>query len=153
MSNTITYIKTIDEVIKIHEKTVEVSGGGSLGILNTHSLEAALEHIQNDDYYPLFADKLAHLFFATNKSHCFQDGNKRIAISLGMRFLLDNGYVLFLQKFAQKMEMVSYQVAAGRIGKELLHEIISSFLSEDDYSEELKIKILHCIEVPLLDND
>jgi death-on-curing protein len=148
VSNTITYIKTIDEVIKIHEKTVEVSGGGSLGILNTHSLEAALEHIQNDDYYPLFADKLTHLFFAANKSHCFQDCNKRIAISLGMRFLLDNGYVFFVQKFAQKMEMVSYQVAAGRIDKELLHDIISSILSEDDYSEELKLKIWHCIESP-----
>jgi death-on-curing protein len=57
VSSAITYIKTIDEVIKIHEKTVDVSGGGSLGILNTHSLEAALEHIQNDDYYPFFADK------------------------------------------------------------------------------------------------
>lgn len=148
MSNPITYIKSIDEVIEIHRKTVNVSGGGSLGILNTHSLEAALEHIQNDDYYPSFAHKLTHLFFAANKSHCFQDGNKRIAISLGMRFLLDNGYVFFVQKFAEKMEMVSYQVAAGRIDKELLHDIVSSILSEDDYSEELKLKIWHCIESP-----
>ena len=148
MSSSITYIKSIDEVIEIHRKTVDVSGGGSLGILNTHSLEAALEHIQNDDYYPFFADKLTHLFFAANKSHCFQDGNKRIAISLGMKFLLDNGYLYVIQKFAEKMEMVSYQVAASRIDKELLHEIISSILSEDDYSEELKLKIWHCIESP-----
>lgn len=148
MSNSITYIKTIDEVIEIHRKTVDVSGGGSLGILSTHSLESALGHIQNDDYYPDFAHKLTHLFFSANKSHCFQDGNKRIAISLGMRFLLDNGYLYVIQKFAEKMEMVSYQVAAGRIDKELLHDIISSILSEDDYSEELKLKILHCIELP-----
>jgi death on curing protein len=148
VSNSITYIKAIDEVIEIHRKTVDVSGGGSLGILNTHSLEAALEHIQNDDYYPFFADKLTHLFFAANKSHCFQDGNKRIAISLGMKFLLDNGYLYVIQKFAEKMEMVSYQVAAGRIDKELLHDIVSSILSEDDYSEELKLKIWHCIDKP-----
>lgn len=147
MSNRpITYIKTIDEVIKIHEKTVDVSGGGSLGVRSTHSLEAALDHIQNDDYYPTFADKLTHLFFSANKSHCFQDGNKRIAISLGMKFLLDNGYLYAIQIFAQKMEMVSYHVAAGRIDKKLLHDIISSILSEDDYSEELKLKIWHCIE-------
>lgn len=148
MSSSITYIKTIDEVIEIHRKTVDVSGGGSLGILNTHSLEAALELIQNDDYYPTFSEKLTYLFFAANKSHCFQDGNKRIAISLGMRFLLDNGYVFVVQKFAHKMEMVSYQLAAGRIDKELLHEIINSILFENDYSEELKLKIWHRIESP-----
>ncbi len=145
MSRSITYIKTIDEVIEIHRKTVGVSGGGSLGVLNTHSLEAALEHIQNDDYYPDFVNKLTHLFYAANKSHCFQDGNKRIAISLGMKFLLDNGYLYVIQKFAEKMEMVSYQVAAGRIDKTLLHEIVNSILYEDEYSEALKLKLLHCI--------
>jgi death on curing protein len=146
VSRSITYIKTIDEVIEIHRKTVDVSGGGSLCILNTHSLEAALEHIQNDDYYPNFADKVTHLFYAANKSHCFQDGNKRIAISLGMKFLLDNGYLYVIQKFAAKMEMVSYQVAAGRIDKTLLHEIVNSILYEADYSEALKLKLLHCID-------
>lgn len=151
MSKAVTYIKTIDEVIEIHRKTVDVSGGGSLGILNTHSLEAALEHIQNDDYYPLFADKLIHLFFAANKSHCFQDGNKRIAISLGMKFLLDNGYLYVIQKFAEKMEMVSYQLAAGRIDKELLGDIIKSVLYEADYSEELKLRILDSI-TPKVEN-
>jgi death-on-curing protein len=146
VSSPITYIKTIDEVIEIHRKTVEISGGGSLGILTTHSLEAALEHIQNDDYYPLFVDKLTHLFFVANKSHCFQDGNKRIAIALGMKFLLDNGYLYVIQKFAHNMEMFSYQLAAGRINKVLLHEIISSVLYEDDHSEELKLKIKNSIE-------
>jgi len=146
VSSPITYIKTIDEVIEIHRKTVEISGGGSFGILNTHSLEAALEHIQNDDYYPLFVDKLTHLFFIANKSHCFQDGNKRIAIALGMKFLLDNGYLYVIQKFARNMEMVSYQLAAGRINKALLHEIINSVLYEDDHSEELKLKIKRSIE-------
>jgi len=147
VNRAITYIKSIDEVIEIHRKTVDVSGGGSLGILNTHSLQATLEHIQNDDYYPLFADKLTHLFFSANKSHCFQDGNKRITISLGMKFLLDNGYLYVIQKFAERMEMVSYQLAAGRIDKALLHEIISSILYEKDYSEELKLKIFHCIQL------
>lgn len=143
----INYIVSIEEVISIHEKTVEVSGGGSVGVLDTHSLEAALEHIQNDDYYPTFTDKLNHLIYAANKSHCFQDGNKRIAISLGMKFLLDNGYLSVIQKFAHKMEMVSYQLAAGRIDKELLHEIINSILYEDEYSDSLKIKIVNSIQL------
>ncbi|MFK5987179.1 MAG: type II toxin-antitoxin system death-on-curing family toxin [Pseudomonadota bacterium] len=146
MSNAIIYIQSIEEVILVHQKTVEVSGGGADGVLNTHSLEAALEHIQNDDYYPTFVDKLVHLFYAANKSHCFQDGNKRIAISLGMKFLLDNGYLFIIERFARQMEMVSYQVAAGRIDKELLHQIIDSILNEDDYSDSLKIQIVNCIK-------
>ena len=146
MNNAIIYITSIEEVKMIHQKTVEVSGGGTIGILNTHSLEAALEHIQNDDYYPTFLDKLVHLFYVANKSHCFQDGNKRIAISLGMKFLLDNGYLSIIQKFAHKMEMVSYQLAAGRIDKELLHDIIGSILNSEEYSDSLKIKIANSIQ-------
>jgi death on curing protein len=140
--NKIKYIESIDEVVEIHKKTVEVSGGGADGILNLNSLSACLEHIQNDTYYPTFSDKLTHLFFIANKSHSFQDGNKRIAIALGMKFLLNNGYLYIIQKFAEKMESVSYQLAASRIDKELLHDIIYSLLHEDDYSEELKLRII-----------
>lgn len=147
MSNQVVYIKSIEQVIAIHEKTVEISGGGSNGILNLNSLEAAIEHIQNDLYYPVFADKLTHLFFVANKGHCFQDGNKRIAIALGMRFLLDNGYLYVIQKFAERMETVSYHLAASRIDKDLLLEIINSILHEDDYSEELKLKIAEVINI------
>lgn len=145
MNNKINYLKDIDEVIDIHNKTVEISGGGALGILNLNSLEACLEHIRNDDYYPTFIDKLTHLVFIANKSHSFQDGNKRIAIALGMKFLLNNGYLSFIQKFASKMEMVSYQLAASRINKDLLRDIIASILTEEDYSEELKIRIKNSI--------
>lgn len=146
MSNTIKYIESVKEVIEIHEKTITVSGGGTYGVLNLYSLEACLEQIQNDMYYPTFEDKLTHLFFIANKSHSFQDGNKRIAIALGMKFLLNNGYLFIIQKFAEKMESVSYHLAAGRIDKELLHDIIYSIVNEDDYSEELKLRIMKAIE-------
>jgi len=140
------YIDSIEEVIEIHKKTIEVSGGGTDGIINLNSLETCLEQIKNDDYYPTFADKLTHLFYIANKSHSFLDGNKRIAISLGMKFLLNNGYVFIVQKFAEKMEIVSYHLAASRIDKELLREIINSIIYEDDYSEELKLKIKDAIQ-------
>ena len=146
MNEPVIYIKSIDEVVEIHKKTVELSGGGTVGIINTHSLKAALEHIQNNDYYPVYIDKLTHLVFVANKSHCFQDGNKRIAISLGMKFLLDNGYLYVIQKFAHNMEMVSYHLAAGRINKDLLHDIIESILTEEEYSESLKIRIADSIK-------
>jgi len=145
VSNTIKYIETIEEVVEIHKKTIAISGGGTDGIVNLNSLEACLEHIQNDIYYPTFTDKLTHLFFIANKSHSFQDGNKRIAIALGMKFLLNNGYLFIIQKFAEKMESISYHLAASRISKELLQEIIYSIVYEDDYSEELKLKIIKAI--------
>lgn len=142
----IKYIESIEEVISIHKKTVEVSGGGADGILNLNSLQAALEQIQNDMYYPTFCDKLTHLFFIANKSHSFHDGNKRIAIALGMKFLLNNGYLYAIQRFAERMEIVSWHLAASNIDKDLLKELIYSILYEDDYSEELKIKLYNAID-------
>jgi len=44
---------SIEQAIAIHKKTVEISGGGSDGVLDSGRLESVLEHIQNDDYYPL----------------------------------------------------------------------------------------------------
>lgn len=143
--NTIIYITDIQEVVNIHKKTIAISGGGADGIIDIGSLCAALEHIQNDMYYPTFIDKLTHLFFAANKSHCFQDGNKRIAISLGCIFLLKNGYLDAAQRFLYKMETISYHLAAGRIEKEFLRDIIESLVYKEDFSEEIKLKLIHCI--------
>ncbi len=143
--NTIVYITDIQEVINIHKKTISVSGGGTDSIINIGSLDAALEHIQNNLYYPSFIDKLTHLFFATNKSHCFFDGNKRIAISLGSIFLLKNGYLDAATRFLYKMETISYHLAAGRIDKDFLREIIDSIVYEEDFSEAIKLRLIHCM--------
>jgi len=136
---------TIEEVVETHKLTVKVSGGGSNGILDIGKLESVLQHIQNDDYYPTFEAKLNHLVFCANKFHCFEDGNKRIAISVGAQFLLVNGYVFIVPKFIQEMENISYHLAAGKIDKDLLLEIIISILYEPEYSEELRLKILNAI--------
>jgi len=137
---------TIDQAIEIHKLTVRVSGGGADGVLHPELLVSALAHIQNDDYYPLFEDKLTHLVFATNKFHCFQDGNKRISLSLGAQFLLLNGYMFAATRFLQEMENISYHVAAGCIDKNFLKEIISSIIYESEFSEELKLKIYNAIK-------
>jgi death-on-curing protein len=136
---------TLEQAVETHRKTVEVSGGGALGAMNLGPLESVLEHIQNDLYYPEFEDKLTHLFFSANKFHCFQDGNKRIAISLGTQFLLLNGYVFVASRFMREMENISYHVAAGRIDKVLLKEIISAVIEDGTDDEELKMKIFHAI--------
>jgi death-on-curing protein len=136
----------IEQAIETHKLTVRISGGGADGILDAGRLESALQHIQNDDYYPAFEDKLTHLVFAANKFHCFEDGNKRISISLGTQFLLLNGYFYCSEKFIREMENISYHLAAGEIDKPLLLEIITSIINEPDFSEELKLKILNCVQ-------
>lgn len=138
---TLIYI-SIEQTVEIHKKTVEISGGGSVGQLDLGLLESALHHIQNDDYYPTFEDKLTHLVFCANKFHCFEDGNKRISISLGAQFLLLNGYLHCSETFLREMENISYHLAAGRIDKDFLKEIVSSIINEKKLSEEIKLELL-----------
>ena len=141
---------TIDQAVKIHAKTVEVSGGGSHGMLDKGRLESVLEHIQNDSYYPTFLDKITHLFFCANKFHCFQDGNKRIAITLSAQFLLFNGYMYCVSDFMREMENISYHLAAGKIDKEFLRDLIEAVINESfDENEELKLRLLHAIQEEL----
>jgi len=136
---------TLEQAVEIHRKTVEISGGGALGHLELGKLDSVLENIQNDDYYSSFEDKLTHLFFCACKFHCFQDGNKRIALTLCAQMLLLNGYLYCAGNFIREMENISYHVAAGNIDKDLLHEVITAHLSEDSDNEELKLKILYAI--------
>lgn len=134
------------QALEIHKKTVDKSGGGDYGSINLGYLDSVLKHIQNDDYYPTFEDKLTHLIWSINKNHSFSDGNKRLSIVLGGQFLLLNGYLYCSNRFFYEMENISYHLAAGRISKELLQNIIHSFLeNEDDFSEELKFEILMAI--------
>lgn len=136
---------TLEQAIEIHRKTVEVSGGGAFGHLDLGKLDSVLEHIQNDDYYPTFEEKLTHLFFSACKFHCFQDGNKRIAITLSTQMLLYNGYLYCASSFLREMENISYHVAAGNIDKDLLREVITACLERDEENEALKLKILNAI--------
>lgn len=136
---------TIEQAVMLHEKTVEISGGGILEHLDIGRLESVLQHIQNDDYYPTFEDKLTHLFFSACQFHCFADGNKRIAIVLGAQMLLLNGYLYCAGSFISEMENISYHVAAGRIDKELLGEIMTAFVNENLDNEEIKLKIYQAI--------
>ena len=136
---------TLDQAIDIHAKTVEVRGGGALGKLDIGLLDGVLQNIQNDVYYPTIEDKLTHLFFSACKFHCFQDGNKRIAITLCAQMLLFNGYLYCVSSFLREMENISYHVAAGNIDKALLHEVITAHLNEASDNEELKMKIWHAM--------
>ena len=137
---------TLEQAQAIHEKTIVYSGGGTCAALDIGKLDSVLEHIQNDDYYPTFVDKLTHLFFCTCQFHCFADGNKRLAITLSAQFLLFNGYMAVAKNFFTITENISYHVASGKISKELLHKIITAIMDGTYESDEtLKLEIYRAI--------
>ena len=136
---------TLDQAIEVHAKTVEVSGGGTLGQLDIGKLASVLDHIQNDDYYPTFDKKLTHLFFCACKFHCFADGNKRIAITLCAQMLLLNGYLGSVKAFIYEAENISYHVAAGSICKDLLGDWMLAVLTGQVEVESLKLRIFNSI--------
>lgn len=137
---------TLEQAKAIHARTIYHSGGGVYDALDLGRLEGVLENIQNDDYYPTFADKLTHLFFCACKFHCFADGNKRIAITLATQFLLLNGYQELAETFLPVTENISYQVAAGRIDKPLLHRLLTALLDGSyDQDEALKMALYYAI--------
>ena len=70
---------------------------------------------------------------------------KKISNQLGAQFLLSNRYYFIVSKFIQEMENISYQIASGKINKELLKEIIISLINEPEFSESLRLKILNAI--------
>lgn len=86
------------------------------------------------------------LFFCTCEFHCFADGNKRLAITLSLQFLLFNGYMGIARNFMSITENISYHVAAGKISKELLHKIMTAIMDGTyEQNETLKIEIMNAI--------
>jgi death-on-curing protein len=62
-------------------------------------------------------------------------------LALSTYFLEINGWSFVCNKFIREMENFVVDVADNVIDKELLKEIITSILFEDEFSEILKIKI------------
>ncbi len=135
----------VAHAVSVHDWIIEHSGGLA-GTKDIGQLESPLQHIQNDWYYPEMEDKLTHLVFSINKNHAFNDGNKRSSLALGAYFLELNGFDYVVKRFVREMENIAVWVADNVIDKALLHQIISSVLYEDDYSESVKVAIVEAVE-------
>lgn len=135
------YFDTV-HAITVHDEIIKQSGG-LMGIAKYGQLDSIIDFVQNDIYYKELEDKLTYLVYAINTGHCFTDGNKRSSIALSAYFLAINNCIFLVEKFITKMENIAVDVADNRINKDLLFEIISSIIYEDDYSEELKLKLIY----------
>ncbi len=129
----------------VYDKTIEESGGGFSGIRDEKGISFTLDTIRNDDYYPEFEEKLTFLIFNFCSGHYFNDGNKRIALTLGTYFLHKNGRYWDACNFMSQLETVVYHIAASRINKDLLLRIIRCFLNHQDYDEPLKFDLMKAI--------
>ena len=145
MNEALKYID-YDEALVIYNRTIDASGGGLNGVKDEGGIRKVLDFVQNDLYYPTFVEKLTYLVFGLCTGHYFEDSNKRVALTIGMCFLVHNGYYWHAYGFMQCMEAIIYHVAAGRIDKELLQRIIACFMANEDYPEDLKLEIIHVID-------
>jgi len=127
--------------VKEHDYIIENSGGLT-GAKDLGLLHSTLDFVQDDIYYPELADKVSYLFYSINKNHAFNDGNKRSSIALSAYFLELNGLDYLVSKFIALMENIAVDVADNKIDRDLLLEIITSIIYEDDFSYELKLKLI-----------
>ncbi len=143
--NKIQYI-SYDETIDVYNKTIEKSGGGFSGVRDKGGITSVLDFIQNDTYYPDFVSKISYLVFRFCSGHFFNDGNKRIALTLGAYFLHKNGHFWAATQFMQRMEAIIYHIAASNINDNLLLRIMVYVVDCQDFDDILKIDIIHAME-------
>ncbi|MGX3045838.1 type II toxin-antitoxin system death-on-curing family toxin [Helicobacter sp. T3_23-1056] len=120
---------SLDDTIALHDKMIGVMGGlKGFDKSRVAYLESALEHIQNDDFYPSFLDKLTHLIFCCVKFHPFLDGNKRSAILIARVFIKINYPQNLPNDFYAKLENVVVDVASDEMNKESLRDFLAQLL-------------------------
>jgi len=95
-------ILTTDEVITMHEKLIEATGG-SPGLRDIGLLESAIlgcvQTFGGEDLYPTIIEKAARMAYSLCKNHPFIDGNKRVAVTaLLVTLRVNDVFVHFTQR-------------------------------------------------------
>lgn len=91
---------TADDVIQIHSRVIQRSGGMD-GLRDRASLEAAvsapMQSFGGQDFYPTTVEKIARLGYGLASNHAFVDGNKRIGAMMTQLLLKWNGFQMSLR--------------------------------------------------------
>jgi len=83
---------SLQETLELHRQLI-LRFGGAAGVRDKGLLESALVRPQTG-YYDTLSMQAAALLQSLCRSHCFIDGNKRVAFATAAVFLLMNGYRL-----------------------------------------------------------
>lgn len=69
-----------------------------------------------------------------------------MGLAFGGLFLQLNGLYKSNMMYIQRMESITYYIAAGNINSTLLTKVLESIISKEDYDEDLKIELLTAFE-------
>ncbi|WP_437673184.1 type II toxin-antitoxin system death-on-curing family toxin [Sorangium sp. So ce131] len=110
---------TLPEVIFLHERVLEASGGAA-GVRDLRALEAAVAQPKatfgGEDLYPTALAKAATLCFSLVQGHPFVDGNKRVGHASMDVFLMLNGY--YLDADVDEQERIMLALASGSLPRD-----------------------------------
>lgn len=99
---------SVDDVVALHQATLETMGGGSRPLLQPGALDSALHRPQLAAHYEGadLATQAALLVGGIAMAHAFEDGNKRTALMVGDVFIHSNGWWIFAEPlaFAKQIE-------------------------------------------------
>lgn len=116
---------TVDEVIMLHGKLLEATGGFP-GLRDRGLLESAVLSVnagfEDIERYPTAEEKAARLAYALISNHPFVDGNKRVGVLSMLMMLKLNGVTLRYTQ--QELIDLGLAVASGKMGYEEILEWI-----------------------------
>lgn len=114
---------TLIEVLELHRRIIEQSGGAS-GIRDIGLLESAIAQPRmtfgGEDLYPSLLEKAAALGFSIVMNHPFVDGNKRTGHAATETFLVLNG--VEINASVDEQERVVLAIASGKLKREAFVE-------------------------------
>lgn len=110
---------TVDEVLMLHGKLLEATGGFP-GLRDRGLLESAILGVnagfEDVEKYPTAEEKAARLAYALIGNHPFVDGNKRVGILAMLMMLNLNGVTLRYTQ--QELIDLGLAAASGKMGYE-----------------------------------
>ena len=110
---------TLDEVLEVHARLLQQSGGAE-GVRDRAALESSLaqpnQSLDDRELYPSVPAKAAALGFFLARNHPFVDGNKRVAPAALEITLVMNGFEIAAS--VDEQEQVMLALAAGTLGRE-----------------------------------
>ncbi len=118
---------TANEIISVHNKLIEKSGG-AYGVRDMDLLLSAVASANNSfdnvEQYPTISEKAARLAFAIISNHAFVDGNKRIGIlTMLMTLKLNHINIAYTQ---QELIDLGLSVANGSYKYNQIYDWIKS---------------------------
>ena len=110
---------SLREILELHAKIIEVSGGAR-GIRDIRALESAINQprltFNRSDLYPDVFAKASALCFFLVMNHPFVDGNKRVGHAAMETFLILNGFEI--EASVDEQEKIILNLASGKMGRE-----------------------------------